>query len=250
MSSAAELRFIQLGALSLRLNAIDVDQIISELLSHQQQAPDLMTRARLVLDVSQLGDQPIAEADLQALAAALNQRKLGLIGVVAGGQAAAVASALTLPVLRSVGEIRLAAADARRAQTTNEPAESPAQDDVAAPVETEDADYRPTRFIDRTIRSGQQVYARDADLVVVGSVSPGAEIIADGSIHVYGTLRGRALAGATGDEQARVFCRDFRAELVSVAGHYKVLEALPEGLKGSAVQVWLQDGQLKLDPLD
>ena len=249
MSSAAELRFIQLGALSLRLNAIDVDQIISELLSHQQQAPDLMTRARLVLDVSQLGDQPIAEADLQALAAALNQRKLGLVGVVAGGQAAAVASALTLPVLRSVGEIRLAAADARRAQTNNEPAESPAQD-RAGPVETEDADYRPTRFIDRTIRSGQQVYARDADLVVVGSVSPGAEIIADGSIHVYGTLRGRALAGATGDEQARVFCRDFRAELVSVAGHYKVLEALPEGLKGSAVQVWLQDGQLKLDPLD
>ncbi|MGY6631965.1 MAG: septum site-determining protein MinC [Wenzhouxiangella sp.] len=250
MSSAAELRFIQLGALSLRLNALDVDQVISELLSHQQQAPDLMTRARLVLDVSQLGEEPFPASDLGALAMALKEHDLGLVGVVAGGQAAVAASTLNLPVLRSVGEIRLAAADARRAQAKNQPAEAGPSEPPAIAADTPDDDNRPTRFVDRTIRSGQQVYARDADLVVVGSVSPGAEIIADGSIHVYGTLRGRALAGATGDEQARVFCRDFQAELVSVAGHYKILEALPDGLKGGAVQVWLQDGKLKLDPLD
>jgi septum site-determining protein MinC len=75
-------------------------------------------------------------------------------------------------------------------------------------------------------------------------------VIADGSIHVYGPLRGRALAGAQGDESARIFCREFHAELVAIAGHYKVLEDIPAELHGKAVQVWLEQGQLKLAALD
>ena len=100
------------------------------------------------------------------------------------------------------------------------------------------------------VRSGQQVYAENRDLTVLGAVGAGAEVIADGSIHIYGALRGRALAGAQGNEDARIFCREFQAELVAVAGHYKVLEDIPKELRGKAVQVWLEKGQLKLAALD
>ena len=100
------------------------------------------------------------------------------------------------------------------------------------------------------VRSGQQVYADNRDMTVLSTVGAGAEVIADGSIHIYGPLRGRALAGAQGNEDARIFCREFHAELVAVAGHYKVLEDIPAELRGKAVQVWLEKGQLKLAALD
>src|SRR5690606_40183171 len=89
------------------------------------------------------------------------------------------------------------------------------------------------------VRSGQQVYAANRDLTVLSAVGAGAEVIADGSVHIYGPLRGRALAGAPGNEKARIFCREFHAELVAVAGHYKVLEEIPMELRGNPVQLWL-----------
>ena len=100
------------------------------------------------------------------------------------------------------------------------------------------------------VRSGQQVYAQNRDLTVCATVGAGAEVIADGSIHIYGPLRGRALAGAQGWEQARIFCREFHAELVAIAGHYKVLKEIPKELRGKAVQVWLDQGQLRIAALD
>ena len=97
---------------------------------------------------------------------------------------------------------------------------------------------------------GQQVYAENRDLTVVTAVGAGAEVIADGSIHIYGALRGRALAGAQGNEKARIFCREFHAELVAIAGHYKVLEDIPKELRGKAVQIWLDKEQLSIAALD
>jgi septum site-determining protein MinC len=99
------------------------------------------------------------------------------------------------------------------------------------------------------VRSGQQVYARGQDLTVVGSVGAGAEVIADGNIHIYGALRGRALAGAAGDTRARVFCREFGAELVAVAGHYRVLDDAPANLHGRALHVRLDGERLLFEPL-
>ena len=81
-------------------------------------------------------------------------------------------------------------------------------------------------------------------------VGAGAEVIADGSIHVYGALRGRALAGAQGNGKARIFCREFLAELVAIAGHYKVLEEIPKDLRGKPAQVWLDGDELKIVALD
>ena len=100
------------------------------------------------------------------------------------------------------------------------------------------------------MRSGQQLYAEGCDLTVLSTVGAGAEVISDGSIHIYGTLRGRALAGAQGNAEARIFCRDFHAELVAIAGHYKVLDDIPEKLRGKAVQIWLENDQLKLAALE
>jgi septum site-determining protein MinC len=109
---------------------------------------------------------------------------------------------------------------------------------------------QPGRMQTSNVRSGQQLYAENCDLTVMATVGAGAEVIADGSIHIYGTLRGRALAGAQGNTTARIFCREFHAELVAIAGHYKVLDDVPDTLRGKAVQVWLEQDQIKIAALD
>lgn len=105
------------------------------------------------------------------------------------------------------------------------------------------------RLVTRPVRSGQQLYARDTDLIIMAHVGPGAEIVADNNIHVYGPLRGRALCGVTGNSDSRIFCQSLEAELVSVAGNYKVLEEIPEEMFGKPAQIWFKDGRLNIDPL-
>ncbi len=132
-------------------------------------------------------------------------------------------------------------------------AEAPAP---AAPPKTESPTVPAgrTMVIDRPLRSGQQIYARGADLVVIGGVSNGAEVIADGNIHCYGPLRGRAIAGAQGDHQARIFTTSLGAELISIAGVFRTFErGLPEEVAGRAALITLtgegDKAQLRLDPL-
>ena len=96
------------------------------------------------------------------------------------------------------------------------------------------------------MRSGTQIYARGTDLIVTAPVSTGAELVADGNIHVYGPLRGRALAGASGDAGARIFCSRLEAELVSIAGRYLVSEQLPAEQRGCPVEIALVDEQLTI----
>jgi septum site-determining protein MinC len=236
MTDAAELRFVQLGALALRLNALDIDAIEKALEQRRGQAPDLLSSARLLLDLNPLAEvAPVQTGVLSELIERLARRGFPVFGLVAGPLAGQQAQALGLPVLSSVAEMRQAARPVARSGASEAPP-PPATAAVGLHIE-------------RQVRSGQQVYARDGDLVIHGNVSAGAEVIADGSIHIYGALRGRALAGAEGREQARVYCQEFHAELVSVAGHYKVLEELPKPLRGLAIQVWLEDGQLRMDRL-
>lgn len=104
-------------------------------------------------------------------------------------------------------------------------------------------------IVTQPVRSGQQVYAKLADLIVLASVSPGAELMADGNIHVYGTLRGRALAGVTGNVNARIFCHRLEAELISIAGYYKLHDdiVVPKTIQG--LQVYLEDGKFMISEL-
>jgi len=104
-----------------------------------------------------------------------------------------------------------------------------------------------TMVIEKPVRSGQRIYADGGDLVLLAGVSSGAEIMADGHIHAYGPLRGRAMAGVSGDATARIFCRELGAELVSIAGRYRVSENLDRRYLGRAVQIWLSDDALKFE---
>lgn len=109
----------------------------------------------------------------------------------------------------------------------------------------------PTKMLTDPVRSGQQVYAENSDLIVLGAVSAGAELIADGSIHIYGTLRGRAIAGAKGNPNVRIFCRRFEADLVAIAGVYMVADQIPSNLQGKSVQIRLSDdNNLAIELLD
>lgn len=147
-------------------------------------------------------------------------------------------------------------------------AEGPAQNDEPTPDVRPDADRTATPLatastpageieyvvkspllVDKPVRSGQQIYARDTDLIIMGQVGPGAEVIADNNIHVYGPLRGRALCGVSGNTDARIFCQSLEAELVSVAGTYRMLETIPEDLRGRPAQIWLDNDRLNIEPL-
>jgi septum site-determining protein MinC len=151
-------------------------------------------------------------------------------------------------LLRTVGMQPLAVADGVLAESGRAAglAVLPEEGKARARPAAAPAGRRPARIVDAPVRSGQQVYAEGADLVVMAPVSVGAEVIADGCVHAYAPLRGRAIAGAKGDETARIFCRKFEAELVAVAGVYAVAEQM-QGVRGFPVQAWLQQGKLRIE---
>jgi septum site-determining protein MinC len=125
---------------------------------------------------------------------------------------------------------------------------APAGERLAAPRAT--SARVPSLLVETPVRSGQTIMNEDGDVIILGSVASGAEVIAAGSIHVYGTLRGRALAGAYGNESARVFCRRFEAELIAIGDHYKVTEETESRLRQKPVQAWLAGNELKIALLD
>lgn len=120
---------------------------------------------------------------------------------------------------------------------------------VETRVVEEKTECRRSKVISRPVRSGQQVYAEGCDLIILSQVSEGAEVMADGNIHIYGSLRGRALAGIKGDTQARVFCQKLEAELISIAGHFKLSESLDKTVWGQAAQVYLDEQTLHVEPV-
>lgn len=108
---------------------------------------------------------------------------------------------------------------------------------------------RPSAVVTQPVRSGQSLFFPESDVTVVGSVASGAEIVAGGSIHVYGTLRGRAMAGTTGNASARIFCRKLEAELIAIDGFYKTAEDMEPNLRGQAVQIWLEGEAIRIERL-
>lgn len=127
---------------------------------------------------------------------------------------------------------------------------NPAEKGDSADLAAAGASQVPSLLIETPVRSGQTIINPDGDVIILGSVASGAEVIAAGSIHVYGALRGRALAGAYGNESARIFCRRFEAELIAIGGYYKVTEETETGLRQKPVQAWLAGNDLKMASLD
>ena len=124
------------------------------------------------------------------------------------------------------------------------------QAEAPPPAPKHEAPPRASLLVERPVRSGQSIVFEEGDVTVIGPVASGAEIIAGGSIHVYGTLRGRAIAGLLGRADARIFCRKLAAELLAIDGLYRTADHWGEGLHGRAVQIWLDDKTLRLAALD
>lgn len=248
-SRVAELRFGQVGIAQLKLHSLDPALAYGEVEARVRAAPQLFEGAPVVLDLSAL-DAPPAVAVVRALIESVHGAGLRPVGLaVADDALAALARALDLPLFAKFRPERepvpVAAPVLERVAETPEPAHAPVAIDVPVPVEA-----RPVgQHHDQPVRSGQRLYARGTDLTVAATVGHGAEVIADGSIHVYGVLRGRALAGARGDAAARIYCQNFQAELVAIAGQYRVFEEPVAELHGKAVQAWLDGDKLKLAAL-
>lgn len=247
---AGELKIGQVGIANLRVRTLDVPRLVEEMRSRVERAPKLFQRAAVVLDFGGLTQVPNAST-VQALIDGLREAGVLPVAIAYGSnETERLAESLGLPLLAKFraqyerGDEPAPAPTPTRRELEPEPATGSAKA-TAAPHAGQ-----PGMMHAAPVRSGQQVYADNRDLTVLTSVGAGAEVIADGSVHIYGPLRGRALAGAQGNEKARIFCREFHAELVAVAGHYKVLEDIPKDLYGKAVQVWLEDGQLKLAAFD
>ncbi|VFR54703.1 Septum site-determining protein MinC [plant metagenome] len=259
---ALDFKSANLYAVRVVLHSADTDALVAALAQRMTDAGSFFQNEPVVLDASRLD----TEIDWPRLLDALREHDLPAIGVVAEGAnlAAARAAGLT-PVELAAPPVRpqpTAAADNAPAPAlATEAAEvvatpAPAQ---GAPVETPAQAPAPAvvpqaapaaMVVTRPLRSGQRVYARHTDLIVVGMVSQGAEVIADGNIHIYGPLRGKAMAGARGDASARIFTTQLDAELLAIAGVYRVVEdRLPATLHNRPVAISLDGESLNITPL-
>ena len=177
----------------------------------------------------------------------LGLQPLGFSGVPESIQK--VINATGLPVLSTPNERALKIPKAVAAEIKVERVVETVVETVVERVVEEKLIQRQSKVITRPIRSGQQIYAEGADLIVLAQVSEGAEVLADGNIHIYGTLRGRALAGVKGDENARIFCQQLEAELVSIAGNFMLQESLPKNLHKKSAQISLQGDKVIVESL-
>ena len=245
-ADAVELKFGQVGIASVRVRRNDAAALHSELERRVRAAPQLFERAAVVMDLSHLAAQP-EDGQVDALLEAVRAAGMLPVGLAYGTQETdALARRLGLPLIAKFRA--LYEREAEPAPRAERPAAVPADSKTAPAKSAETAAPAPplAQHHAQPVRTGQQVYARGRDLIVVAPVANGAEVLADGNIHVYGPLRGRAFAGALGDEHARIYCSEFRAELVSIAGHYRVFEEIPKQYEGRAVQIALDDGKLKV----
>ena len=218
---AIDIRFGQVGLVQVRIRTTDPGAILDELSGRIATAPRFFERTAVCLDLSALEKQPEV-AEVRAVVEAVRRAGMLSVGLAHGSAAVdALSGALQMPVLTHF-----------RAQGQAVPVVQP-----PAPAAPEPG--TPALIHHQLVRSGQRVYARNRDLVVTAAVGAGAEVMADGCVHIYGSLRGRAMAGARGEVTSRVFCQEFYAELVSIAGIFRVFETIPAELAGKPVQAWL-----------
>ncbi len=203
----------------------------------------------VVLDVT---DLTIEKAQLKSLLGELNKRNVRIMGIE--GARPSLLGAGMPPAMkggRPAADIQVTATESAQAKAPK--AEESDTEDAepslpAAPI----IEVRPatqSMIIREPVRSGQMVHFPEGDVTVIGSVSSGAEIIAGGSVHIYGTLRGRALAGTMGNSSARIFCRKLEAELLAIDGIYTTADQMSSDLQGQAVQLWLDGDEIRAQKL-
>ena len=222
---AIEIRFGQVGLVQVRLHTTDPGAILDELTGRTATAPHFFERTAVCLDLGALPQEPDIEA-VRAVMEAVKRAGMLSVGLAQGGASVEIlARELDVPVFTHI-------------RATNKPVP------VVQAAPSPEPSSLPALMQHQPVRSGQRVYARNRDLIVTTNVAAGAEVMADGCVHVYGSLRGRVMAGAHGDATARVFCQEFHCELVSIAGVFKVFETIAPELAGKPVQAWLASDDL------
>lgn len=238
-----EIKSAQWPLVALLLKSAQLAELEKDLADRFGEHPDFFDNDPLLIDLSPLdaADKP----DFPALLALLRHHRLQPLAV-RGGRSAIQEAARAAGLLVTQDATLARSAQATEATQVAQP--------VAAPPVPEAPQMLPAMVIDKPLRSGQQVYAKGRDLIVTAMVNPGAEVIADGNIHVYAPLRGKAMAGARGYTDARIFAQAMEPELISIAGIYRTSDTpLPAEVRGKAAQVRLiSDGtgdKLLLDPI-
>ena len=238
---------------SIVLEVVDFepDTFESQLSQKVASAPQFFTRSSLILHIV----KPLSATEFELLVALCRRLKLQPMAVK--GEVSELKPIINDLGLADVSQSKFtdSALKAQRAEpaqpekvnekTTPSEVERPAEQGAKAPSAT----FKPAKVVSRPVRSGQQVYAEGGDLIVTASVSEGAELLADGNIHVYGTLRGRALAGVKGNTHARVYCQGLDAELISIAGQFIMHESVKGECWKRPAQVYLEEESLRIVPL-
>lgn len=242
--TALDFKSATLYTVRVVLHDHDTQTLIDALDQRMKDAGSFFENEPVVIDASSLAEP----ADWQALIKALRAHALHPIGAIAEGPNLEAAKACGLP------QVDLSAAPVRPASTPAPDKEVPVVAPTAAPVqlvqETAAALAPAAMVINHQLRSGQRIYARNTDLIVIGVVSQGAEVIADGNIHIYGPLRGKAMAGARGDTSARIFTTQLNPELLAIAGVYRVIETqLDKNLHNQPAIVRLDGDTLQISSL-
>ncbi|WP_114810152.1 septum site-determining protein MinC [Paraburkholderia kururiensis] len=252
-----ELKSGTVDTLLFVVKTTELDAMRAELTRRFEATPEFFANDVVAIDVRRLGEQervPVAE-----IARLLESVRMKPVGVVADASQHEWVAEAGLPFLEArdrrstnakTADEEREAPDAAAEATESAAATTPAAGDSAAQAESQpSAAVAQTLVIDKPLRSGQRVYAK-GDLVVLAMVSNGAEVIAEGNIHIYAPLRGRALAGVHGNHDARIFCTCLEPELISIAGIYRTTEnPLPADVQGKPVQVRLDEERLLFEPL-
>lgn len=197
-------------------------------------------RRPVVLDVEGL---EVDRSELRELVSQLNARNVRVMGIE--GARSSQLGADMPPAMtdgRPTADIEAPAAGETE---TQEPASSVAVAPISAPPVQTVPMATPSIVVTRPVRSGQSVFFPEGDVTIIGSVASGAEVVAGGSVHIYGPLRGRVMAGTTGNSAARIFCRKLEAELIAIDGFYKTADDMEPELRGKAVQIWLEGETIK-----
>ncbi|KTF16846.1 septum site-determining protein MinC [Pseudoalteromonas sp. H105] len=214
----------------LHLYSTDINLLAEQLYIKISQAPRFFEGAPIVVNLIEVKNSEIDFAHLKSLIERLN---FNAVGVCNGSdEQHTLAKSAGLSVLNYSQDVK------------SEPVKQEPNTSIV-----EKAVHLPAQIINGTVRSGQQVYAKDRDLIVLGAVSHGAEVIADGNVHIYGTLRGRVIAGAQGLKEAHIFCQKLEAELVSIDGNYWISDSLQGEHWGQAVQIQQKNESLEISAL-
>ncbi|AMJ62780.1 septum site-determining protein MinC [Bosea sp. PAMC 26642] len=200
-------------------------------------------RRPVVLDIAGID---IDRAELRDLVGKLTARNVRIMGIE-GARASMLGA--DLPPAMSGGRETSDVEPPRTEPAQESPTRDPLVPESIIPSDPLPAKSIPSIIVTQPVRSGQSLFFPDGDVTIIGSVASGAEIVAGGSIHVYGTLRGRALAGTMGNASARIFCSKLEAELLAIDGFYKTAEDMEPGLRGKAVQIWLEGETFKVGSL-